>query len=108
MLEILYKYKKVIFRSLGALMLLISFVAFFWSTPSKGLTKSQIAAANVARMEASVLRNSGSSGHSQKVNKAPLFKEYKNTKDKQLKYLTIIIMIVGAGFFVYSFIGQKK
>jgi len=103
MIEIIQKYKTIIIRLIGAFMLVIGFAVHFWETPKQGFTKAELAAANVARMEASVLGNRAVH-KANKANNAPFFKEYKNTKEKQMQYLTILAMILGAGFLLYSFV----
>jgi len=102
-LEYFIKHQKVILRTLGGLMLVIGFAVHFWDTPKKGLTESEIAAANVARMEASVAGKSSTS-NAQKPKESVFLKEFKSTREKQMKYLTIIAMILGLGFLIYSFI----
>ncbi len=85
-------------------MLLVGFVIHFWATPKEGFTKNDIAAANVARMEAKVAGGSASSKTAAKKDDARFLKELKNTQAKQMQYLTIIAMILGVGFLGYSFI----
>jgi len=107
MINIFIKHQKVILRSLGALMLLVGFVIHFWSSPDTGMTKAQIAAANVARMEASV---SGANTPSAKAKPdvSHVVKAIKDTQAKQMQYFTIIIMIFGAGFLGYSFLQKQE
>ncbi len=107
-MEFFNKHKTVIFRSLGALMLLIGFVVHFWTTPKEGLTQNEIAAANVARMEAKVAGGSGSSKTSSKKDDSKFLQELKNTQAKQMQYLTILAMILGVGFLGYSFVKPKN
>ncbi len=107
MANIFLKHQKVILRSLGALMLVVGFVIHFWSLPDKGMTKAQIAAANVARMEASVAGGSAPSAKA-KPDVSHVVQAIKETKAKQMQYFTIIAMIFGAGFLGYSFIQKKE
>lgn len=107
MLEILKKNQKIILRTAGGLMLLVGFVIHFWSTPKEGFTQQERAAANVARMEASVSGQSSTSNRVSKQNDKPLFNEYKNAQKKQMEYLTILAMLLGAGFLGYSFIKKE-
>ncbi|WP_373036402.1 hypothetical protein [Sulfurimonas sp.] len=108
-MEFLKKYKILIFRSVGILMLLIGFVIHFWVTPKEGFTQNEIAAANVARMEAVVAKGSGSgSSKPQEKDTSKYLEEFKNTRAKQMQYLTIIAMLMGVGFFGYSFIKKDK
>ena len=109
MKEIFLKYKIVIFRVLGVIMLLVGFAIYFWETPKEGMSQSEIAAANVARMEASVSGSSSSSAKETiKPNGSKFLEEFKNSKKKQLEYLTIFSMIFGAVFLFYSFFGKSK
>ncbi|MBU1659296.1 hypothetical protein KKG72_09635 [bacterium] len=102
MLEIFVKNKKMILRGLGAFMLLVGFVIHFKIAPKEGVSDVDLAAANVARMEASVA-GSSSSSKSAEPSQSPFLEEFKNTQAKQMQYLTIIAMILGAGFLGYSF-----
>lgn len=108
MKEIFFKYKIVIFRTAGALMLLVGFLIYFWVTPKDALTESEIAAANVARMEASVSGKSASSKQVPKSEASRFAEELKNSQKKQVQYLTILSMLFGVGFLAYSFIGKSK
>lgn len=107
MIEFLKKNKKIIIRVAGALMLLIGFVVYFWTVPKDGISKQELAAANVARMEASVAGKSAPSRSPIKPKESPFMKEFKNTKQKQLEYLTIASMIFGVGFLIYSFVKKE-
>lgn len=89
-------------------MLLVGFVVHFWTVPQEGLTANQIAAANVARMEAKVAGGSSSSKQKLKKDDSKYLKEFKNTREKQMQYLTIIAMILGVGFLGYSFLPKKE
>ncbi len=101
------KHQNVIIRSLGALMLIVGFVIHFWASPDTTMTKAEIAAANVARMEASV---SGANTPSAKTkpDASHVVKAIKETRAKQMQYFTIIAMILGGGFLAYSFIQKKE
>jgi len=88
-------------------MLLIGFVVNFWAMPKPVMTRSDIAAANVARMERSVARSSNHSSSSKKSpsSKTPKFMEkFKDAKEKQMQFLSIFAMIFGVCFLGYSFI----
>ena len=106
MKEIFIKNKIIIFRTVGALMLVVGFSVYFWTTPKEVLTQNEIAAANVARMEASVARSS-SSAKASKPSNTKFLKELKETQKKQLRYLVILTMILGAGFLGYSFMPKR-
>jgi len=108
MKEIFIKNKIVILRTLGILMLLVGFVIYFWVTPKEVLTQNEIARANVARMEASVAGGGRGSNKVSKPDTSKFLKELKDVQKKQIQYLTIITMILGAGFLGYSFIKTKE
>lgn len=103
-MQFFLEHKTVIIRTLGSLMLLIGFAAHFWTVPKEGYSESEIAAMNVARMEAKVKGTPPPSGASAKKDDSKFLEEFKNTREKQLQYLTIISMILGVGFLAYSFI----
>lgn len=101
------KYKIIIVRSLGALMLIIGFSIHFWVTPKEGISANDKAAARIARMEASAKGNStGSAKSTQDTSK--ILDALKETQAKQMQYLTILAMLFGLGFVGYSFIAKKK
>lgn len=100
----LQKHKLLLIRTTGTLFLLIGFVVHFWLNPKQGYSESAIAAANVARMEASVAPKNVQTQHAKKNTGALFAEEYKQTREEQVRYLTILAMIFGAGFLIYSFI----
>lgn len=108
-LEFLKKHKILLFRVVGSLMLLVGFVVHFWLTPKEAYTQNELAALNVARMEANVAGGS-SSGTSKKAqpDASKYVEELKNFQAKQMQYLTIGAMIFGVGFLGYSFIRKKE
>jgi nitrogen fixation-related uncharacterized protein len=108
MKEIFIKNRIIILRVVGVLMLAIGFIVYFWTTPKEGYTKNQIAAQNVARMEARAMGSSSSVKKSSKSSSSKIMQELKNTQEKQVQYLIIIIMILGAGSLGYSFIKPKS
>ncbi len=104
-MEYFLKYKIIIFRTVGVLMLVVGFAVHFWVTPKKGISEIDIATANVARMEASVKEGYGGSATKQhKSDTSKFVEEFKNTQARQRQYLTILAMILGVGFLGYSFI----
>jgi len=107
MKEIFLKHKTVIFRSLGALMLVVGFTSYFWTTPKEVLTQNEVAAANVARMEARVAGGQGGSSLKPESSSADILKHLKNTQEANTRYLTIFAMIFGIGFLGYSFMPKS-
>jgi hypothetical protein len=101
--EFFNKHQTVIFRSVGAFMLLVGFVVHFWITPKEVLSENEIAAANVARMEAKVAGGSSSTKKSAKKDSSKYLQKLKSSQEKQMQYLTIVAMIFGIGFLGYSF-----
>ena len=106
-MEIFFKYKTVIFRTIGIVFIVVGFMVHFWVMPQEGISKSEMAAANVARMEASV-SGTGVSQEKPKQDSSHFLKKLKDTQKKQLEYLTIIAMILGAISLGYSFIKKKE
>jgi len=88
-------------------MLVVGFVAFFWATPKEGVSANKVAAANVARMEARVSGLSTTT-NSSKQNESRFSEKFKETRENQLKYLMIIMMIMGVGFLGYSFLKKSN
>ena len=91
---------------MGVLMLLIGFAVHFWTVPKEGISKEELAAANVARMEASVAGSSAATKQAE-PKKSPFMKEFMETRKKHLEYLTIAAMVLGVGFLLYSFIKKE-
>lgn len=100
------KYKRVILRALGGLLLLVGFVAFFWISPEEGVSRGDLATANVARMEASA-RGEALSSSTHKAS-SPLMKSYDSHKEKQIKYLFITMMLLGALSLGYSLLNKER
>ncbi len=106
MKEIFIKHQTIIFRSLGALMFVVAFAMFFWTTPKEGLSENEKAQRSIARIEARIA--SGSSSASKvKSSHSPIMQSYKDTQAKQMQYLLILFMVFGAGFLGYSFVKKK-
>jgi uncharacterized protein YjeT (DUF2065 family) len=109
MREVFIKYKIVIFRVIGTLMLLVGFLLFFWMSPKEGISENEIALANVARMEASIHGASkGSSKQSQKPDVSKFVQSLQNAQLQQMRYFTIASMVFGVLFLLYSFISKPK
>ena len=106
-MELFLKHKTVIFRIMGIVFLLTGFLIRYWVMPQDVVSKSELAAANVARMEASV-RGAGSDKVKSKKESSHFLKNLKETQKKQLEYLTILSMIIGAISLGYSFIKKKE
>ncbi|MDF1882401.1 hypothetical protein JHD49_00430 [Sulfurimonas sp. SAG-AH-194-C21] len=102
------KHQQVILRSLGALLLLVGFVIHFWTVPQKGVSQNDRAAANLARMEASVKGSSTAQKAKSKPDSSKFLDELKGQQEKQMEYFTIIIMLLGVGSLAYSFLKKKE
>jgi len=105
-LEFFLKHQQVLLRSIGAFLLLIGFVIHFWVVPHEGVSKNDLAAQRVARMEASVSGVSSSTKPA-KADGSHLSEALKSTQAKQMEYLTIIVMLLGGASLGYSFIKKK-
>lgn len=109
MKEIFFKYRVTIFRIFGSLLLIIGFVVHFWSTPDEVvLSENEIAAINVARMEASVASAASSAKESKTPDVSKIVEELKNAQEKQLEQMTLLAMAFGVGFLIYSFTAKGK
>jgi len=107
--EFFKKHKIMIFRVVGALMLLVGFIVHFWLTPKEGYTQNELAALNVARMEARVAGSSStSSSKKAQPDTSKYIQELKNAQAKQMEYFNIIVMVFGIGFLGYSFMRKKE
>ena len=107
-MELFLKYKVLIMRSVGAMMLLIAFSIHFWTTPKEGLSANDKAAVRVARMEASAKGKSSTSSKSNQNDDSKFLDTLKDTQAKQVQYMTILVMVFGVGFLGYSFLPAKK
>jgi len=107
-LEFFLKHQQAILRGGGAFMLLVGFVIHFWIVPQEGLSKNDLAAARIARHEASMSTNSGTSTKKGKPDASSYTKALKDTQKKQMEYLTIIAMLFGIASLGYSFKPKKQ
>jgi len=105
--DFLKKHQIILLRSVGGFIVLLAFIIHFWSTPKKGVSENERAAANIARMEAQVAGTS-SSAKSTQPKKSPFLEAFESKKEKQMRYLSILAMILGLGFFGYSFVKPKE
>ncbi len=108
MREIFIKNRIMIFRVVGVLMLLVGFAVYFWSAPQEVISENDIAAANVARAEASVAGKSITTQNPSVSHASKIVEELQNAQEKQARYLMILTMIFGAGFVIYSFMQKTK
>ena len=106
-MDFLLKHKITILRSLGAVMLLIGLGVHFWLKPVAGLSENEIAAANIARMEASTIGDS-KRGKKSQSNLTHITKSFTKAQQQQAKYITIFAMIMGVFFLIFSFIFKEK
>lgn len=106
-MDLFYKYKSMIFRLVGGLMLLGGFMAYFWMAPKEGASANELAAANVVRMEAKVAGVSGAK-ESAKPSSAKFVEKFQETREAQIRYMIILTMLFGTGFLLYSFLKQEK
>lgn len=107
MKELFLQYKIIILRTVGAVMLVVGFASYFWTTPKPVLTQNEIAAQNVSRIQARV--NGGDTKSTKvKSSSSRIMSELKEKQKKQLRYMVIMMMMFGIGFLGYSFIAKKK
>jgi hypothetical protein len=104
-LNFFLKYKIIISRVLGIVLLIGGLVYNFWLTPKEVMSENEKAKARVERMEASV---KGYSAKTYKQSDTSRFVEHmKNTQEKQVQYMFFLIMFLGTGFLGYSFLPKK-
>lgn len=109
MKEIFIKNKIIIFRTVGAVMFLVGLVMLFWTDPKViVLSENEIAAANVARMEAKVRSKSSDSKQVPKPDGSTFVEELENNQKKQEQQLIILSMLFGGLLLIYSFIPKAK
>jgi uncharacterized protein YjeT (DUF2065 family) len=106
-MEFFLKHKIIILRAIGGVLLLIGFAVHFWTRPTTRISENEIAAANVARMEASV------AGHSSNVKKAKpdmsiLAKSLTSAQQQRAKYITIFAMVLGVLLLGASFLKKEE
>jgi hypothetical protein len=106
-MEFLKKYQIVIMRSLGGFFLLAAFISYFWSNPKGSLSETEKAEANLARMEASVSAAKNPPKHSQEKPSIYL-DEFKKKREKQMEYFIVLLVLLGIGFFAYSFVKKPS
>jgi uncharacterized protein YjeT (DUF2065 family) len=107
-LEFFLKYKTVLLRFAGVFILVVGFTIHFWTTPKEGVSEMEIAAANVARMEAGIAGTNNAASKPKTQSSVKIMEELKSTQEKQIRYLTIFAMLLGAAFLAYSFVKPKK
>jgi hypothetical protein len=105
--EFFLKYQKKIFRILGVILFVVGFAVNFWFMPQKALSQNELAEANIARMEASI-HGSGTKSQKAKPDTSHFSKALKETRAAQMKYLTMIAMVMGALFLGYSFLKKEE
>ena len=106
MLEFIMKYKRILSRTVGIVLLVVGVAALFWSKPDAVLSENEMAEANIARMEASLPKSAAVSKNQPK--EAPFMKAYKEKQKEHIRYLVIVLIISGAAFVGYSFIRKKE
>ncbi len=72
------------------------------------VSQNERAAANLARMDASVQGQGSPKPSETKADSSKFLKELKGQQAKQIEYLTILVMILGIGSLGYSFIKKKE
>lgn len=108
MKEFFLKHKIAILRTAGSAMLIIGIAAYFWITPKEVASENEIAAANVARMEASIAGRPYAPATNPQSQASKFIEELKNAQKKQIEYMIILAIAFGTGFLAYSFISKKN
>jgi hypothetical protein len=89
-------------------MIVVGFAAYFWETPKDVVSENDYAAQNIARMEAQVLGSQSISSSEQERDVSQISHKLAESKEQQLRYLMILMMLFGAVFLIYSFINKKS
>ncbi len=106
MLEWIKKHQKKLSLVVGTLMLLGALGALFWNNDEGGVNEVSLAAANVARMEAKM--RSGATAAAQKQSGHPAVEAFYESRQAQVRYLLIMILIGGVGFLIYGFLKKES
>jgi len=101
--EWIAKNQKTLSLSLGSLMLLIALGLFFWSNESSVSKEERLAQASIARMEARMNTQS----NTQADKKSASLETFYETRDKQMRYLLIAMIISGIGFLGFGFLKKS-
>ncbi|WP_457749280.1 hypothetical protein [Sulfurimonas sp.] len=106
-MDFFLKHKIIIVRTIGIIMLLLGFVIHFWAMPKMLVSENEIAAANVARMEASV---KGRTAVAKKIkpDMSHFTKALVSAQQERMRYITIFAMILGVLFLGYSFLKKEE
>ena len=98
MFEFFIKYQKIISLGVGALMLFGAVGILFWNNQNlKQISKEErYARANIARMQAKV------EGIANKKSKAGSLDKFYESRNKQLHYLMIVMLVSGICFLGYG------
>lgn len=109
-MEFLKQHATLLLRFIGVFLIVVSLGALFWMEPKKGVSSEVAeAAANVARMEASVAAVAPHAKAAEaKPDKSPFFDQYKATQEKQIRYFLIMMIAAGVLFLAYTFIAKKR
>lgn len=106
-MEYFLKHQKMILRIAGAVMLVVGLSLYFWAAPEKGLSENEKAAANLARMEAAT-----QGGASKSVKTQPpshkIAASLRETRKQQLRTLMLMVIALGGGFLVFSFLRKEE
>ena len=96
-------------RFVGAFLLLVGLGAFFWVNNSgSGVSVAeQRAAKRVARMEARVSGSSSATVSQEKV-KTNYSEVYSDRSKEQIKFMLIVMMLLGLGSLGYSFVKKEN
>ena len=93
------KNQRILSLSFGSLMLLIALGLFFWSNESSLSKEERLAKASIARMEARM----NTQANTQAGKKSASLEIFYEARDKQMRYLLIVMIISGIGFLGFGF-----
>ncbi len=99
LLDWVKKNKKLALKITGVNFLLMALVLMFWVQPKQGMSASEKAAANTARMEARISVDSKRPASSA----SDVRKAHEEYQKEQVQIFLILMLILGAGFLGYGF-----
>jgi hypothetical protein len=104
MIEWMKKNQRPLSLGVGSLLMVVALAMFFWSYEQSELShEEKMAQASIARMEA---RNTGVSQSQSQPTVA--LEKYYESREKQIRYVLIIMVIGGFGLLVYGFLNKPQ
>lgn len=110
-MDFFLKYRTIILSSIGALLLVFGMLTYFLYTPPKEeMGENDKAAERIARMEAQAKGSSSAKAPSHSVQRgtSTFTLGMREMQNQQMKYLLILLALLGIGFLIYRFTKKKE